>query len=41
MSLWNDIRILYNTIINVIQKKDIEVIPTGMYLDEERKNITK
>jgi lipopolysaccharide/colanic/teichoic acid biosynthesis glycosyltransferase len=41
ISLWNDIRILFNTITKVIQKKDIEVIPTGMYLDEERKNITK
>ena len=27
--------------IQCLQKKDIEVIPTGMYLDEERKNITK
>ena len=38
MSFMNDIRILAKTIINVIQKKDIEVVPTGMYLDEERKS---
>ena len=38
MSFMNDAKILFNTIIKVIQKKDIEVVPTGMYLDEERKN---
>lgn len=38
MSFMNDVKILFNTVIKVIQKKDIEVVPTGMYLDEERKN---
>ena len=38
MTFMNDIRIFFNTIIKVIQKKDIEVVPTGKYLDEERKN---
>lgn len=37
MSLCNDVKILVKTIVNVIQKKDIEVVPSGMYLDEERK----
>lgn len=37
ISFANDIKIVFKTILNVIQKKDIEVVPTGMYLDEERK----
>lgn len=38
LSLANDIKIFIKTIINVIKKKDIEVVPSGMYLDEERKH---
>ena len=41
LSLINDMKIVYKTIINVINRKDIEVIPTGMYLDEERKEMSK
>ncbi len=37
MSLKNDIIIAYKTIYNVINKNGVEVIPTGRYLDEERK----
>lgn len=37
MSFVNDIKIVFKTIVNVIRQKDIEVLPTGMYLDEERK----
>lgn len=36
LSFINDVKIVFKTIINVIRKKDIEVLPTGMYLDEER-----
>lgn len=38
MSFIGDIEIVFKTILNVIQKKDIEVVPTGKYLDEERKH---
>lgn len=41
LSFINDMKIVYKTIINVINRKDIEVIPTGMYLDEERKEMSK
>lgn len=37
LSFVNDVKIVFKTIVNVIKKKDIEVLPTGMYLDEERK----
>lgn len=37
MSFVNDVKIVFKTIVNVIMRKDIEVLPTGMYLDEERK----
>ena len=40
MSFIGDIEIVFKTILNVIQKKDIEVVPTGKYLDEERCNNT-
>ena len=33
-----DIKIVISTIINVLKRKDIEVAPTGMFLDEERRN---
>lgn len=36
LSFINDVKIVFKTIVNVISKKDIEVLPTGMYLDEER-----
>ena len=38
LSLVNDMKIVVKTVVNVVRRKDIEVIPTGMYLDEERKN---
>ena len=38
LSFINDVKIVFKTIVNVISKKDIEVLPTGMYLDEERRN---
>lgn len=41
LSFLNDIRIVYRTIINVIRKKDVEVLPTNMYLDEERQGLPK
>lgn len=41
LSFLNDIRIVYKTIINVIRKKDVEVLPTNMYLDEERQGLPK
>lgn len=37
ISLKNDVIIAYKTIYNVINKKGIQVIPQGRYLDEERK----
>lgn len=37
LSFVNDVKIVFKTIVNVIKKKGIEVLPTGMYLDEERK----
>lgn len=37
MSLKNDIIIAYKTIYNVVNKKGIQIIPQGRYLDEERK----
>lgn len=37
ISLKNDVMIAYKTIYNVINKKGIQVIPQGRYLDEERK----
>lgn len=37
LSFVNDVKIVLKTIVNVVKKKDIEVLPTGMYLDEERK----
>lgn len=41
LSFVNDVKIVFKTIVNVIKKKDIEVLPTGMYLDEERKAKTQ
>lgn len=41
ISLKNDIKIAYKTIYNVINKKGIQVIPQGRYLDEERKEKQK
>ena len=38
LSFINDVKMVFKTIVNVISRKDIEVLPTGMYLDEERKN---
>lgn len=38
LSFVNDMKIVFKTVVNVVRRKDIEVIPTGMYLDEERKN---
>jgi len=38
LSFLNDIRIAFKTIVNVIQKKDIVVLPSGDYLDVERAN---
>ena len=38
LTLWFDIKIVISTIINVLKRKDIEVAPTGMFLDEERRN---
>ena len=40
LSFINDMKIVYKTILNVINRKDIEVVPSGMYLDEERKEMT-
>lgn len=34
----NDIKIIMTTIKNVFERKDIEVAPKGVFLDEERKN---
>lgn len=36
VSFINDLKIIKKTISNVLSRKDIEVVPTGMYLDEER-----
>ena len=36
LSFINDVKITIMTIINVLKRKDIEVIPTGEYLDIER-----
>lgn len=41
LSFVNDVRIVLKTIINVIRRKDIEVVPTNMYLDEERQGLPK
>lgn len=41
LSFLNDVRIVWKTILNVINRKDIEVVPSGMYLDEERKEMSK
>jgi lipopolysaccharide/colanic/teichoic acid biosynthesis glycosyltransferase len=41
ISLKNDIKIAYKTIYNVVNKKGIQVIPQGRYLDEERKEKQK
>lgn len=41
LSFVNDVRIVLKTIINVIKRKDIEVVPTNMYLDEERQGLPK
>ena len=41
LSFINDISIVCKTIVNVISKKDLEVIPSGRYLDEERKELQK
>lgn len=38
LSFFNDMKIVFKTIVNVIKKKDIEVVPTGEYLDVERAN---
>lgn len=40
LSFINDLKIVYKTILNVINRKDIEVVPSGMYLDEERGEMT-
>lgn len=37
LSLGNDFKILFKTIVNVLNKKDIEVVPKGKFLYEERK----
>lgn len=39
LSFVNDVRIVLKTIVNVIRRKDIEVVPTNMYLDEERQGL--
>lgn len=41
ISFINDIKIILQTIKNVLHKTDIEVTPTGEYLDVERKNKLK
>lgn len=38
LSFINDVKIVFKTLVNVIKKENIEVLPTGMYLDEERRN---
>ena len=38
LSFTLDCRILYKTIMNVIKRKDIDVAPAGIFLDEERRN---
>ena len=38
LSLWMDIRIILRTIKNVLGSKDIEVAPSGVFLDVERRN---
>jgi len=34
----NDFKIIITTVKNVFERKDIEVAPKGVFLDEERKN---
>lgn len=38
ISFINDCKIVYKTLINVIKRSDIEVAPSGEFLDIERKN---
>ena len=37
ISFVNDCRIVFTTLMNVLSRKDIEVIPTGEYMDVERR----
>lgn len=36
LSFWNDCKILFKTVIGVLERRDIEVAPKGIFLDEER-----
>lgn len=36
LSFWNDIKIFFKTLHNVLERKDIEVAPKGVFLDVER-----
>ena len=36
LSFANDVKIFFMTIVNVLKRKDIEVVPSGEYLDVER-----
>ena len=36
LSFINDVKIVFKTIANVLKRKDIEVLPSGEYLDVER-----
>lgn len=41
ISILNDIKIIFKTIKNVFESKDVEVVPSGRFLDVERKNLIK
>lgn len=38
LSIILDLKIIFRTILNILKRKDIEVAPTGIFLDEERRN---
>ncbi len=38
ITFMNDLKIIITTVKNVFERKDIEVAPKGVFLDEERKN---